>query len=303
LNGFIWAKTGVEGGGKTLEMTYWSLRHLNGGGTVRHFPGYFIHKANQPEQKLSIELNPYTYLRQPFDYANQLVDVDEIQNLADSAVSGAVFARLLVRVLAQRRKVKQGVLYTTQNWQWAHNRIRWLTHFLSVCTDLHWTKWGKSEGLGRGEVLQFATFDCKGFVTGRAWELISVKRLLAKKIWPYYETEAFVDIFAGENQLMLKKHREVMDLRSADEIAASMKFSQHMIKNMPSELGGAEPYDINGVRYTEQRENDNFNRGVEAVEKSKLDDIDRLEEAFKHGVDGKTISELSKRLKMEREQT
>ncbi len=187
MNGFIWAKTGVEGGGKTLEMTYWSLRHLNGGGVVQTFPGYFIHHANQPERRLSRDLNLKAYLQHPYDYPNAMVDADEIQNFADSAISGAVFARLLTRVLAQRRKIKQGVIYTTQNWQWAHNRIRWLNHLLSVCTDLYWTSWGRSEGLKRGEVLQFATFDCKGFITGEAWKLISVKRLLAKKIWPYYQ--------------------------------------------------------------------------------------------------------------------
>jgi hypothetical protein len=80
-----------------------------------------------------------------------------------------------------------------------------------------------------------------------------------------------------------------------------MRFSQSLISNLPSELGGKEPYDVNGVRYTQQREHDAFNRGVEAIENAKLDDIDRLEQAFRNGVDGKTIAELSKRLKMERE--
>lgn len=301
MNGFIWAKTGVEGGGKTCEMTYWDLRHLNGGGIVQTFPGFYVHRANLPEQRLSIDLNLMGYLQRPYEYQNALINADEIQNFADSAVSGTVFARLLSRILAQRRKMKQGMIYTTQNWQWAHNRVRWLTHLLSVCTDLFWTPWGKSEGLKRGEILQFATFDCKGFVTGEAWKLISVKRLLAKKVWPHYQTEAVIDIFAGETQYLMKKHRETLELRSSDEIANSMRFGQNLISNLPSELGGSEPYDVNGVRYTQQREHDAFNSGVDAVEKAKLGDIDRLEQAFREGVSGKTIADLSKRLKQERE--
>lgn len=293
MNGFIWAKTGVEGGGKTLEMTYWSLKHLNAGGSVVTFPGYHIHRANQPGERLSVPLDLKDYLQSPRDYKNALVDADEIQNFADSAISGAVFARLIVRVLAQRRKFRMGVLYTTQNWQWAHNRIRWLTHLLSVCTDLHWTAWGKSEGLKRGEVLQFATFDAKGFMTGEAWKLISVKRLLAKKVWPYYETEADIDIYAGETQFMMKKHRETIDLRSSDEIANSMRFGQNLIKNLPD----PDPYDANGVRYTPQRENDAFNRGVEAVERAKLDDIERLEAAFKQGMPASELAKLSRRMR------
>lgn len=291
MNGFIWAKTGVEGGGKTLEMTYWSLKHLNAGGIVQAFPCYFIHRADHPEQRLSLDLNLPDYLRHPYEYQNALVDADEIQNFADSAVSAAVFARLLGRVLAQRRKIKQGLIYTTQNWQWAHNRIRWLTHLLSVCTDLYWTSWGKSEGLRRGEILQFATFDCKGFVTGEAWKLISVKRLLAKKIWPYYSTEAVVDIFAGEAQYLMKKHRETLELRESDEIANSLKFGQTMIKNLP------DPYDANGERYTQEKEHDSFKRGTDAIIDAELDRVDKLDAMFKQGVDATTLAKLNRKLR------
>jgi len=297
LNGFIWAKTGVEGSGKSLEMTYWSLKHLNGGGIVSTFPNYSIHRCGRPDQKLSLDLDMRRYFQAPYDYQDQIIDADEIQNFADSAISGAVFARLLSRVLAQRRKIRQGVLYTTQNWQWAHNRVRWLTHFLSVCTDLCWTSWGKSEQLKRGEVLQFATFDCKGFMTGEAWKLISVKRLLAKRYWNYYDTSAVVDIFAGETQWLLKKHRETLDLRSSDEISNSLKFGQSLISNLDPDV--ADPM---GVRYTQQREHDNFQYGQEAIEQAKLSDIDRLEAAFRQGLSGTQIGEIAKRLKEEREQ-
>ena len=244
MGGFIWGFTGPEGSGKSCCMTSIGLTHgillsqaagyksyeqycLENRPVVMTFPGYELHSQDN-QIKLSSPIDIKAWLKSfgADEFRNMLVSVDEVQNFLDSAVSGAVFARILSHAMAQRRRVGLGLMYTVQNWEWTHKRIRWVTHMLSMCYDLYWTPWGKAEGVKRGELLRIITFDCKGFYTGQPWTPMSRKLLIANRVWPFFDSFTPSDIYSGETKYILKRPEETIDLRSDEEQAAESHFNR-----------------------------------------------------------------------------
>jgi len=298
MSGAIWGMTGVEGGGKSAWMTYLSALHLNMGGWCQTFDGYDVYHPKNHNIKLSQSINPVKWLQLPPDLLDLQTDADEIQNHADSALSGAVFARVANRTLAMRRKRRTSLEYTVQNWQWVHNRIRWLTHYLSICQDLYHTPWGKEAGIGRGEYIRITTFDCKGFATGKPWTQLQPYTLYIKPMWAgpsaWWESYEPTSAFAGEVKLELLKHKEKIDLRTTDEIHAASRFGRRLLAD------GISDRVEDGITYTQPREHDNFERGLEAIERSQETDLKLMEDLANSGASAGTILKLNRRLNVKR---
>lgn len=306
MAGAIWGMTGVEGGGKSAWMALLTGLHLNAGGFCQTFEGFDIYHPHNHNIKLTQTIDPVKWLQMPSDQWNLQTDADEIQNLADSALSGAVFARVANRVLAQRRKRQMSLLYTVQNWQWVHNRIRWLTHYLSICQDLSHTAWGKDAGIHAGEYISVHTFDVKGFATGVPWSQLMPFTVHIKPLWdapsPLWESYEPTSAFAGEFKLELKKHREVIDLRQADEIHAASPFGRRLVGDgvetrttFLDSHGSPSSMDYNPIA-----EHDNFERGMEAIQKLEESDLNLIDDLAKGGASIKTIRDVNKRLNAQR---
>lgn len=243
MGGFIWGFTGVEGSGKSCAMTGKALEHCIM--TAEHFgyhtaeaycsdpdnrkpvfcfDGFELHgkKGTALEQiKLSETIDTAKWLGNFGDdhYKNIVVCIDEVQNVMDSSQSGSVFARLLNHAMAQRRRAGIALMYTLQNWEWLHKRLRWSTHYLSVCRDLSRTRWGKENGLKKGEILHLTTYDCKGFNTGKEWAKLPSFRIKGSKIWPHYDS--FAPASLVETQTMVKKNVQMIDWSDYGDIKPS----------------------------------------------------------------------------------
>lgn len=237
MGGFIWGMTGVEGSGKSCCMTAIALRHASliaqskGYKTaeaycideknkkpIMCFDGFEVHgRGKLKNVKLSETIDTAQWLGNfgADEFKNILVCIDEVQNVMDSAQSGSVFARLLNHAMAQRRRAGIGMMYTLQNWEWLHKRLRWSTHLLSVCRDLSRTPWGKSEGVKKGEQLAVTTFDCKGFVTGKEWAKLGTFMVNGNKVWCHYDS--FAPASLEETQTIIKKNTQVIDWTDWDK--------------------------------------------------------------------------------------
>lgn len=268
MGGFIWGFTGVEGSGKSCCMTGLALTHAqriareNGYRTAEDycadpnnkkpimcFDGFTVHgKGKLKDIKLSDTIDTAKWLGNFGDdeFRNILVCIDEVQNVMDSAQSGSVFARLLNHAMAQRRRAGLGLMYTLQNWEWLHKRLRWSTHYLSVCKDLSRTVWGKAQGLKRGEMLYMATYDCKGFITGKEWSLLKEKRVEGPKIWPHYDSYAPASLV--ETQTVIQKRVQMIDWSDYGSPSSPYE-DDHMKRN--EELGRETLYRANDDRNTD----------------------------------------------------
>lgn len=223
MAGIIQINTGNEGGGKSAWMT--NMAGLHGACIARYygyptleaycknpanykpircFPGYKIHgQTGTPLETLDLsETISFQKWMKHFgddEHRNMLVCIDEMQNNFDSQVSNAVATRVFSHAMAQRRRSAVSVLATCQNWDFVPNRIRFFTHLVSVCTDLYWTPWGKSENVSRGECIKVVTFDAKGMYSGEPWSIFNSLIFHAPSVWGFYDSFDPSDFFEGES--------------------------------------------------------------------------------------------------------
>lgn len=263
MGGFIWGFTGVEGSGKSCCMTGIGLMHAakvaaaygyktaeqycaieENKKPIMCFDGFEVHgKGALQSIKLSKTIDTAQWLGNfgADEFKNILILIDEVQNVMDSAQSGSVFARLLNHAMAQRRRAGLGLMYTLQNWEWLHKRLRWSTHLLSVCKDLSRTSWGKANGLKKGEQLYMATYDCKGFITGKEWSLLKGYRVNGPKVWPHYDS--FAPASLVETQTMIQKKVQVIDWSGNGQDSMTPFEDEYMKRN--DELGREAMYKAN----------------------------------------------------------
>ncbi|PVV83512.1 hypothetical protein [Dehalogenimonas alkenigignens] len=227
----IWGFIGPEGAGKTTAMTYWMELHMltkndyGMTGQCRTFPGYELYTPHGQKVK---EITTKDMVSQMSQLQNIIVGIDEIQQFNDSSRHMTVINQLTGYVGMQRRKVGLGIFYTLQNWQWLYDRMRWLTHLLTVCSDLHFTPWGRENHIPQGMFIQMKTYDCKGFLTGEPWAELAPMRLQPSILFPYYRSYNVIDIFEGQEQIKVKKRVTVFDVNqpgnpTIDQLAEAAK--------------------------------------------------------------------------------
>ena len=191
--------------------------------------------------------------------SNVIVGIDEIQQFNDSSRHMTVINQLMGYVGMQRRKLSLGIFYSVQNWRWLYNRLRELTHLLTVCKDMRHTPWGKANNIPEGEYFSLRTFDCKGFLTGVEWQELDRKMLRGTAIRKYFDSYTVIDIYEGMRKILIKKPVDTFDLRDPKDIPAA--------KGPPPEV------------LAEEHEGD----------------IRMLQRLAEKGIDMKTISQLQRR--------
>lgn len=216
---FNWGFVGPEGAGKSIGMTYINLLHLAKGGRVVTFPGYDIYNGYQKDKdgnriRLSEPVTMAQMVTTPLSqFSGAIVTIDEIDQFMDSNRTMTTFNLLMSYVAKQRRRAGMGFTYTLQEWNDLYFRMRNKTHYLTLCWDLYWSPWGKSQGLQRGEMMRWTTYDCLGFLTGKPWTQLKPKVLRAKPVRDYYDSFAPIDIFEGMKKIEVVKETTRIDLR------------------------------------------------------------------------------------------
>lgn len=211
----IWGFLGPEGAGKTGSMTYFDLIQLSRGGVIRAFPGYRIIDVRGEERTIPLEIEEWVTF--PPELRDCLISVDEIQNFFGSDRYMTWVNKLWANIVAARRHRNLGVHYTVQDWEDLDPRVRKKTHVLVVCRDMWWTRWGKEEGVERGELIRLNFIDVKGFFTGTPWTPGPSKMLRLKEVWPYFESYGDVDIWSGMTKVEFKKPKIKIDLTGGGE--------------------------------------------------------------------------------------
>lgn len=241
MGGFIWGYIGPEGSGKSASMAAIGIEHgimvaraagyrcfedycVANKSPIYCFPGFQLHSKDVwpekvPDEKLcrdeenegklalsnELDIDHWLCNFSSPEYSSILILWDEAQNWVDPMNSGAVFLRLLKRGMAQRRRRRLGLIYTCQDFDWIPGQLRFLTHLYSLCFDMRWTNWGREQHMGRGEVLRVMTYDLKGFYTGIPYTKMDQRLLMAKDVWPFYDSYGNTSIFEGEQKVEVKR--------------------------------------------------------------------------------------------------
>lgn len=216
----------MEGGGKTLVMTAYSLMHRARGykehgqpNPVLAFPGYYLQDGREPDpdkrERWSTEIDPAQALLIQNLPRKALLDIDEAPQFFDSMLFGATTSRLFGQVGTQRRKLDLTIYYTAQNWLHVHPRIRFATHFLIVCKDQWFNPQQREEGRQQGQFINITIWDVKGMVTGAEWTCMGMATVFGHHYWNYYDTEGIVDASEGMLQVQTRKRKVVFDTTQA----------------------------------------------------------------------------------------
>lgn len=240
-----WGFVGHAGGGKTADMCYWALQHVNRGGALYRFPGFKMAdpRTGAPIGK-EVSLNEFIMLfQQEGALRNCVVDCDEIQNFAGSDQYMTAYNKLVSRMSMQSRKIQFAFHYSTQSWTWVDPRIRQLTGLLSVCKDLYHTPWGKERHIKRGHLIQVTTYDAWAYMTGREWTKLRDYVLDIAKPIPgfnhgireFYESDTTVDPLETFRKLEIIKQVDKLDLRDPKPETHNM-LDESALEGVPQDL-------------------------------------------------------------------
>jgi len=221
VRGSVTAFVGPEGSGKSLAMCAYALMAHARGDPKLTFPGWYIQDGREAveekRERWSTDLAPAEWLTVKALPRNARIFIDEAPQWFDSALYGLTTSRLFGYVGTQRRKLNLSIYYTAQSWMHVHPRLRFPTHFVIVCRDQYYDPAQRADGRKRGEFINLACWDVKGFVTGREWSPMGMTTLFAHHYWPYYDTEAVIDPAEGMIQIQTKKQKLVYDATGAGQ--------------------------------------------------------------------------------------
>lgn len=199
------AITGPRGGGKSAFMAYLSIEY----GLLADLPVWSTQPITWPphaeedkqRRSQSLDLNAFYSMDAQFvggTEGNAVVAWDEIQFAADSYAGSGKAMRLLSYILIQLRKRNLTFLYTTQDMNFVHARLRKETDIEFRCRDASFTEWGRENHLRRGEKIIIFARDLSGIATGYRFDEVQrwYRRMFdCKGIWGSYDTSHLDDVF------------------------------------------------------------------------------------------------------------
>jgi len=206
ITGFV----GPEGSGKTSLMTAFALRRHYKGIPIYTFPGYDL--LNLQGEPISTRVETADWITLPSTGREIVICIDEIDVFFNSMKFMTTINQLWSNIMKQRRHRDIEVLYTLQDWGDVDFRVRKASHYLAVCTDAKFSAWGRENGIGRGERIDWVMYDIKGFKTGRPWTPSRPRFLKAKPIWPCFDSYADISIWEGMSKVEIKRPLHVIDL-------------------------------------------------------------------------------------------
>ena len=196
----IMAVTGPEGAGKTVYMTAMCVAHVRLGGKLFAFPGYEVFDFDKKGKKITIS-TPITIEEvvslDEDKFRNSLWAIDEIQNFFSVYSHASVLTRLFGSgIMAQRRKLSMGIIYTVQDFKQVPNNFRYYTHYLVACWDMYHANRMNDTKYERGTNISINTCDLKGFMTGffNTWDYPGTI-FHAKSYWPHYNSYGVVSFY------------------------------------------------------------------------------------------------------------
>jgi len=209
--------TGPRGSGKSLLLAYlqvMNMKHgrrvvsnIDIGGPVKRY-GKIVEVKSE-----TLSFDALLSLSDALEEC--VVAIDEI-NLWFPSMRAMANANRIAGILAQLiRKRNISLCYTTQNFKWLDNMIRWQTDLLISCQDVFHTPAGKEEGIGRGEYIRFVAIDRSGYLTGVPYDIsgkYNTGILEAKPVWSYYKTKHVVDPWEAMSKVELKRKTKVVDI-------------------------------------------------------------------------------------------
>lgn len=162
---------------------------------------------------------------EPFQFVNfiafdeSLYDVliawDEINMMMDSSSHRSKVNQIINKLVQQMRHRRLTIAYTTQNFKWVDNRMRFQTDQMIMCKDMSLTPAGRELGLERGERVILSAYDLSGYLTGHPYnpkyDVPSVSCFHSKAAWKYYDTDNMIDPFAGFVDLDILKRKYIVD--------------------------------------------------------------------------------------------
>jgi len=88
-----------------------------------------------------------------------LIAWDEINMMMDSSSHRSKVNQIINKLVQQMRHRRLTIAYTTQNFKWVDNRMRFQTDQMIMCKDMSLTPAGRELGLERGERVILSAYD------------------------------------------------------------------------------------------------------------------------------------------------
>jgi energy-coupling factor transporter ATP-binding protein EcfA2 len=215
-NSLVVAITGPRGSGKTLLMTYLAIIDMKRGRSV--LANYNIGGRVRTGLVQSQPLNFENLLAMSESLQQCVACIDEINLWFDSTRWMTQGNKLLGILLQQMRKRSMSLYYTSQNFRWNENRLRWQTDLLVFCQDMCRTPEGMEQKLSPGEYIRISIMDLSGYLTGKPYDQsgeVTSAILESKPIWQYYDTYNVVDPWQAMSKVELKRPKLTVDIGGA----------------------------------------------------------------------------------------
>lgn len=223
--GYCYVLTGARGSGKTLFMSYLGIEAMAKGHNVwsnykihwelPKLGGGFRHLESQP-----LDMN--ALFRFDKDLNQGYVLVDEINLWCSARRSMAVANRLLNSVLQLMRKRRLTFIFTTQNFKWLDNQLRFQTDVHIMCRDQYFLHPGE---LRKGERITLVFQDMSGVKTGQsALEWGETPRntrtctFYGQRFWGSYNTWEEFDVVEAGRRIRMLNDVNVLDFREGKEL-------------------------------------------------------------------------------------
>ena len=215
---YIWCFTGTRGAGKSLAMTFYTMKaaYIYNTRIVSNFPIKFaIKRINGKTSYYEAEpLDLYKLLCFDEDYRHCLILIDEAPDVISHMASMTWKNRLLNIFVRQLRKNMNSLFLGAQQFSLIDKSMRWQTDILVQCKDA-FRLYGSSGGLARGACILIDKYDNSGQWTGHGkfinydgevgmHEADESLEIPGKVIWGAYDTYYQQDVFDSLRRVDMK---------------------------------------------------------------------------------------------------
>lgn len=205
---YVYVVFGPRGGGKTatgvgLHMFDGMLRGIP---CISNVPIQFPvwDKYNSKYLVQSEPFDPIKFAMGDNSLMNKRLLIDEGNYELDRLRSTSTKNLALTDILQQARKFQMSIVFCTINYNWLDPRVTGSLCDIGIkCRDLHFTPWGRKNGIKKGSLINWEATDMSGKYTGFEESKIADGTFWAELIWGSYNTMNFVDPLASRKRLNL----------------------------------------------------------------------------------------------------
>ena len=210
------AFTGPRGSNKTLLQTFLAVMDMRHG--LECLSNYKIKGPVEHHGRVKVvessDLQYENLMTFSEELRGKLIVIDELPVWFNSLQFQSKGSQIFGLFIQQIRKKSMPIYYTAQNMNWVDNRVRWQTDLHVECQDLHFSDWGKSQGIERGEYMWYRAKDLSGYLTGTPYQYSGEAHtgwLDCRPVRRYYNTNQIIDIWQAMMKVEVNKQRMVID--------------------------------------------------------------------------------------------